>query len=95
MNEDFLLMIPGPITVHPRVFRAMLMKIMPHRGDEFNKLFMEQSERMKRIFKTKNDVFIIAGSGTAAMDAAIANIVLPGDKVLCITSGKFGERFNT
>jgi len=93
MNEDFLLMIPGPITVHPRVFRAMLMKIMPHRGDEFNKLFMEQSERMKRIFKTKNDVFIIAGSGTAAMDAAIANIVLPGDKVLCITSGKFGERF--
>ena len=93
MNEDFLLMIPGPIPVHPRVFRAMSMKIMPHRGEEFNKLFMEQSERMKKIFKTKNDVFIIAGSGTAAMDAAIANVVQPGDKVLCITSGKFGERF--
>jgi aspartate aminotransferase-like enzyme len=94
MNEDFLLMIPGPIPVHPRVFRAMSMKIMPHRGEEFNKLFMEQSERMKKIFKTKNDVFIIAGSGTAAMDAAIANVVQPGDKVLCITSGKFGERFS-
>ncbi|KYC53292.1 MAG: phosphoserine aminotransferase [Candidatus Methanofastidiosum methylothiophilum] len=93
MNEDFLLMIPGPIPVHPRVFRAMSMKIMPHRGDDFNKLFMEQSERMKKIFKTKGDVFILAGSGTAAMDAAIANIVQPGDKVLCITSGKFGERF--
>ncbi len=93
MNEDFLLMIPGPIPVHPRVFRAMSMKIMPHRGEEFNKLFMEQSERMKKIFKTKNDVFIMSGSGTAAMDAAIANIVQPGDKVLCITSGKFGERF--
>jgi len=86
-------MIPGPIPVHPRVFRAMSMKIMPHRGEEFNKLFMEQSERMKKIFKTKNDVFIMSGSGTAAMDAAIANIVQPGDKVLCITSGKFGERF--
>ncbi|HNV94461.1 MAG: phosphoserine aminotransferase [Candidatus Methanofastidiosum methylothiophilum] len=93
MNEDFLLMIPGPIPVHPRIFRAMSMKIMPHRGEEFNKLFMEQSERMKKIFKTKNDVFLMAGSGTAAMDAAIANIIQPGDKVLCITSGKFGERF--
>jgi aspartate aminotransferase-like enzyme len=71
----------------------MSMKIMPHRGEEFNKLFMEQSERMKKIFKTKNDVFLMAGSGTAAMDAAIANIIQPGDKVLCITSGKFGERF--
>lgn len=93
MNEDFLLMIPGPIPVHPRVFRAMSMKIMPHRGEEFNKLFMEQSERMKKLFKTNNDVFLMAGSGTAAMDAAIANIIQPGDKVLCITSGKFGERF--
>ncbi len=93
MNEDFLLMIPGPIPVHPRIFRAMSMKIMPHRGEEFNKLFIEQSERMKKIFKTKNDVFLMAGSGTAAMDAAIANIIQPGDKVLCITSGKFGERF--
>ena len=50
MNEDYLLMIPGPISVHPRVLRAMSMKILPHRGDEFNKLFMEQSERLKKIF---------------------------------------------
>ncbi len=93
MDNDYLLMIPGPIPVHPRVLRAMSMKILPHRGEEFNKIFIEQSERLKKIFKTKNEVFIIAGSGTAAMDAAIANIVEPGDKVLCITSGKFGERF--
>lgn len=93
MNEDYLLMIPGPIPVHPRVLRAMSMKILPHRGDEFNKIFMEQTERLKKIFKTTNEVFIITGSGTAAMDAAIANTIEPGDKVLCITSGKFGERF--
>ena len=56
MNEDFLLMIPGPIPVHPRVFRAMSMKIMPHRG-EIQQTLYGTIRKNEKLFKTNNDVF--------------------------------------
>ncbi|MCK4310522.1 MAG: alanine--glyoxylate aminotransferase family protein, partial [Methanomicrobia archaeon] len=92
-NERLLLMIPGPTIVDPKVLRAMSKPVTPHREKEFSEMFLEQAERMKQIFKTKNDLFLLAGSGTAAMDAAISNTIKPGEKVLCIVSGKFSERF--
>ncbi len=93
MDENLLLMIPGPTFLHPRVLRAMSKPLMPHREEWFANLFVEQAERMKQVFQTKNDLFIFSGSGTSAMDAAVSNVIRPGDKVLCITSGKFAERF--
>lgn len=93
MDEDLLLMIPGPTFLHPRVLRAMAKPLMPHREEWFANLFVEQTERMKKVYQTENDLFIFSGSGTSSMDAAVSNVMRPGDKVLCITSGKFSERF--
>lgn len=93
MDEDMLLMIPGPTIVPSSVMSAMTKPILPHRGAEFSSLFLRQIERLKTVFKTENDVFILSGSGTAAMEAGIANVIAPGDEVLCLTNGKFSERF--
>jgi aspartate aminotransferase-like enzyme len=93
MDENLLLMIPGPTFLHPRVLRAMSKPLMPHRERWFADLFLEQAERMKKVYQTKNDLFIFSGSGTSSMDAAVSNIMRPGDKILCLVSGKFSERF--
>ncbi len=93
MDEDMLLMIPGPTIVPSRVIRAMTRPIIPHRGKDFSSLFLLQIERLKQVFMTTNDVFILSGSGTAAMEAGLANVIAPGDEVLCLTNGKFSERF--
>ncbi|MHC1605584.1 MAG: pyridoxal-phosphate-dependent aminotransferase family protein, partial [Candidatus Methanofastidiosia archaeon] len=78
---------------HPRITRAMSTPIIPHRGKEFSQLFLKQIERLKSVFQTKNDIFILCGSGTAAMEAGISNTVGQNDKVLCLVNGKFSERF--
>lgn len=93
MDENVSLMIPGPTFLHPRVLRAMAKPLMPHREEWFSTLFMEQAKRMKKVYQTENDLFIFSGSGTSSMDAAVSNIMRPGDKVLCLVSGKFSERF--
>jgi aspartate aminotransferase-like enzyme len=92
-EENILLMTPGPVPLHPRVYRAMSKVIIHHRTPEYRKIFVECISMMKETMQTKNDVFILAGSGTAAMDAAIANCVSPGDKVLNLMGGKFSERW--
>ena len=66
---------------------------MGHRSSEFSKIFMSATEKLQWVAKTKNDVFIYTASGTGAMEAAIANTVSPGDKVLSLVIGVFGERF--
>jgi aspartate aminotransferase-like enzyme len=93
MDENLLLMIPGPTFLHPRVLRAMAKPLMPHRDEWFANMFIEQAERMKKVYQTTNDLFILSGSGTSSMDAAVSNIMRPGDKILCLVSGKFSERF--
>jgi len=92
-EENILLMTPGPVPFHPRVYRAMSRVVFHHRTPEFRKTFVECVSMMKEVMQTKNDVFIFTGSGTSAMDAAIANCVSPGDKVLNLLGGKFSERW--
>lgn len=93
MQDKQYLMIPGPTPVPPAVYAAMSRPIMGHRSDEFAKLHQRIVEKIKKVFQTKNEVFIITNSGTGAMEAAIANTVNPGDKVLSLITGNFGERF--
>ncbi len=93
MTGELLLMIPGPTIVPSRVVRAMSAPILPHRGKVFSEMYMQQIERLKKVFRTSNDVFILCGSGTAAMEAGLANVVGEGEKVLCLVNGKFSERF--
>jgi aspartate aminotransferase-like enzyme len=92
-EENILLMTPGPVPLHPRVYQAMSRVVFHHRTPEYRKTFGECVSMMKEVMRTKNDVFIISGSGTAAMEAAVANCVSPGDKVLTLINGKFSERW--
>lgn len=92
-EETTLLMTPGPVSFHPRVYRALSRVEHHHRTPEFRKTFAECVSMMKEVMQTENDVFIITGSGTSAMEAALANCVSPGDAVLNLVNGKFSERW--
>ncbi len=91
--ENELLMIPGPVPVIPRILRAMSKPMIHHRLAEFASILAECEEVLKEVFKTKNDIFIISGSGTAGMEAAVCNVIDRDDKLVCVVNGKFGERF--
>lgn len=84
---------PGPISVPEDVLLEMAKPIIHHRTPEFLAIAEKVIENLKYFFQTKNDVFIIAGSGTAAMEAAVVNVLSPGEKAIVISGGKFGERF--
>ena len=92
-GEELLLMAPGPVKVLPRILDAMSKPVIYHRSSEFAVLYEEIVNGLKEIFQTENDIFVLSGSGTCAMEAAIGNLVQEGEKVLCISNGKFGERF--
>lgn len=92
MNET-LLMIPGPTRVSSRVLKAMSESIVNHRSAVFGEILTETNEMMSEVFQTQNQSYLITGSGTAAMEAALGNVITEGDKVLNIVGGKFGERF--
>ena len=91
--DDILLMLPGPTTVAPRVLKAISENIVNHRSAIFGEIFTETTKLMSEVFKTENQSYLLTGSGTAAMEAAVANILNPKDKILNIVGGKFGQRF--
>ncbi|MGM0770201.1 MAG: pyridoxal-phosphate-dependent aminotransferase family protein [Halobacteriota archaeon] len=91
--EDTLLMMPGPVPVAPKVLRAMSKPMINHRGKEFSAMFDDCTTMLKEIFQTQNDLFILSGSGTASMEAALGCTIDKEDKVVAIENGKFGERF--
>lgn len=86
------LFIPGPVEVSQEVLLSLAKPLMGHRTKDFEEILIECWNMLKQVFKTKNDTLIITGSGTSAMDAAIASCISEGDEVICITGGKFGER---
>jgi alanine-glyoxylate transaminase/serine-glyoxylate transaminase/serine-pyruvate transaminase len=83
------LQIPGPSPVPDRILRAMDMPVMDHRGPEFQKLGRRVLDGVKGIFKTKGPVVIFPASGTGAWEAALVNVLSPGDKVLMYETGHF------
>ncbi len=93
MIKKYYLLSPGPTPVPESVLAAAAEPIIHHRTAEFSKIFMETTEGLKVVFGTKEDVFILTASGTGAMEAAVVNTLSPGDKVLTINGGKFGERW--
>jgi aspartate aminotransferase-like enzyme len=90
---ETLLMIPGPTRVSPRVLKAMSKSIVNHRSAVFGEILIDTNEMMSEVFQTENPSYLITGSGTAAMEAALGNVIEKGDKILNIVGGKFGERF--
>ena len=87
------LRIPGPIPVNDDILESMGTPMINHRGPEFKEILYRTTERLKTVFSTKNDVYIITGSGTSAMEAAVVNTLSPGDKAINATVGVFGNRF--
>ena len=87
------LRIPGPIPVPADILEDMSRPMINHRGPEYKDLIFSATDRLKRVFETDGDVWIITGSGTAAMEAAVVNTLSPGDKVINATIGVFGNRF--
>jgi len=87
------LRIPGPTPCPDEVLQAMTKQMMNHRGKEFGVFIHQLTDKLKELFQTKGDVFILTSSGTGGMEAAVVNTLSPGDKVLAVCNGFFGERF--
>ncbi len=87
------LLAPGPTPVPPEVLLAMARPVIHHRAPEFVRVFAEVREDLKWLFQTRNDVLILASSGTGGMEGSVSNFLSPGDKALCVNAGKFGERW--
>ena len=84
---------PGPTPLLPAAQTAMASFTAHHRTADFRALFQRVLADMKEFIGTKNDVLVLACSGTGVMEASVSNLTSPGDKVLVLTAGKFGERW--
>lgn len=87
------LLAPGPTPVPDRALLAMAAPQIHHRTPQFSAIFKEAASLLKDVFQTEQDVLILASSGTGAMEGSITNLFSPGDEVLAINGGKFGERW--
>jgi aspartate aminotransferase-like enzyme len=84
---------PGPTPLHPVVQEALARPIVHHRTEEFRGTFRECTTGLKQFLKTSDDVLILACSGTGAMEAAVVNVLAPGESMLALVAGNFGERW--
>ena len=93
MIKKNYLLAPGPTPVPIDVLLEGAKDTIHHRTPQFKKIFEEAVKGTKEVFRTENELFILASSGTGAMEMAVTNIVNPGEKVLVFSVGKFGERW--
>ncbi len=89
------LRIPGPTPLPNEILQAMTKQMINHRGVEFEQILNGITDKLKQLFQTKGDVFVISSSGTGGLEAAVVNTLSPDDKVLSVSVGAFGERFAT
>lgn len=91
--SEINLRIPGPTPLPPEVIQALSRPMISHRGSEYFQLHKETVEMVKQFFQTEHDVFLFTCSGTGMMEASIVNTLSPGDKVLAVRIGIFGDRY--
>src|ERR1700723_332935 len=84
---------PGPTPLLPAAQFPMASADIHHRTPEFRALFLKVLAQLKVFIGTRNDVLLLSSSGTGAMEASVSNLTSPGDRVLVLTAGKFGERW--
>jgi aspartate aminotransferase-like enzyme len=92
MKKPYLIT-PGPTPIPPQVSAKEGLPVLHHRTTEFRAIFAEVIEGLKEVLQTKNDVFLLTSSGTAAMESAVANLVNAGETAIVATSGAFGDRW--
>ena len=88
-----ILLTPGPTPLPEEVRRALGQPILHHRTPTYQEIFKEVALGLQYVFQTSQEVLVFTSSGTGAMEAAVTNLLSPGEKVLVVVSGKFGERF--
>jgi aspartate aminotransferase-like enzyme len=93
--SDYRLRLPGPAAIPERVRAATALPMLSHRGPEFRGILDEVTTLMRAVLGTRQEVFLLGGSGTAGMEAALVNVLSTGDAVLVIENGQFGERFSS
>lgn len=91
--EKRYLFTPGPTPVPPQVLAALAEPVLHHRGPDFKVVYSKCLERLKTVFRTEREVLLFTSSGTGLMESAAANLVSPGDRVLVVSAGYFGERW--
>lgn len=92
MRKSYLFA-PGPTPVPPAVLQSMAMPIIHHRSPDFVPVMESARKGLKWLFQTEDDVLMLSCSGTGGMDATVSNFLTPGERVLVVNGGKFGERW--
>src|SRR2546430_2266955 len=92
--KKYYLMAPGPSMIPERILLEMAKPIVHHRTKAFEAVMEKVRRQLKEVFQTKNEVLLQASVGSGGMEAAVVNCFSPGDKVLVVKSGKFGERWS-
>ena len=93
MAEKRYLMTPGPTPAPPEVLAAIAQPVIHHRGPDYKRLYAECLGRLREVFRTDSEVLLFGASGTGAMESAVANLCSPGEPVLVVSAGYFGERW--
>jgi len=93
LEEKQLLMIPGPTPVPQSILLAGAKPMVNHRGPEFKAALDECTRGLKEVFQTSHEIYILTASGTGGLEAAVVNVLSPGDLVLSVSIGVFGDRF--
>jgi len=91
-SDQKLIMLPGPTNVSDRVMKAMLRPIINHRGDSFRELYKGILAKTKQLFQTEGDTVVFSSSGTGGVEAAVWNLVRPGDSAIVSVFGEFSSR---
>jgi aspartate aminotransferase-like enzyme len=91
--EKRYLFTPGPTPVPPPVLAALAEPVLHHRGPDFRQVYARCLERLQTVCRTRRDVLLFTASGTGLMESCVANLVSPGDRVLVVSAGYFGERW--
>lgn len=93
MKNEEMLLIPGPTPVADSIYEAMASETRSHTDPRFVKIYKHTIDQTKEIFHTDGEVFVVAGTGTVAMEMAIVNTIAAGEKLLIVSHGYFGDRF--
>jgi serine---pyruvate transaminase len=93
VTRKHLLLTPGPTPVPPEVLRALAEPVIHHRSPDFAAVFERVLARLNEVFRTGNDVLVFTASGTGAFESAFVNLLSPGERVLVVSCGEFGTRW--
>ena len=93
-EKEYMSFVPGPIQISDKILEALSKQVVTHLHEDWAPFYNSVCDKMRKIFMTKGEVFLMASSGTGAMEAAVSSTVEPGEKLLVLSNGLFGDRIN-